>query len=85
MLVMPPGHVIADQLAFHQSIQAGLTHALNGGIVTLRIVLDRPTTGYGDIKVGENFGVEPVRKLKAFAEKPELEAAQTYVLSGNYL
>lgn len=85
LLVMPADHVIADQAAFHQAIQAGLSHALNGAMVTFGIVPDRPETGYGYIEVGENFDTGPVRKLKAFAEKPELSVAQTYVTSGNYL
>lgn len=85
LLVMPADHVIADLAVFHRTIQAGLSHAINGAMVTFGIVPDRPEVGYGYILVGDVMEASAVRQLLAFVEKPALETALAYLAGGNHL
>ncbi len=85
LLVMPADHVIADLNVFHNTIEAGLSHAINGAMVTFGIVPDRPEIGYGYILVGDAIDATVVRELLAFVEKPALATAITYVAGGNHL
>lgn len=43
-----------------------------------------PEIGYGYIELGQNIS-ENIFEVKSFKEKPDLESAQKYVSSGNYL
>lgn len=54
-------------------------------LVTIGITPDNPNTGYGYIKVGDKFTNEPVNAVEEFVEKPNLETAERYIKSGNYL
>ena len=55
-----------------------------GAVVTFGIVPDQPETGYGYIRVdGER--ADGSRSIAAFVEKPDLETAEAYVASGEYL
>ncbi|MDO8178839.1 MAG: mannose-1-phosphate guanylyltransferase/mannose-6-phosphate isomerase [Undibacterium sp.] len=85
LLVMPADHVIADLAAFHRTIQAGLSYAIDGAMVTFGIVPDRPEIGYGYILVGNALETAAARQLLAFVEKPALETALVYVAGGNHL
>lgn len=85
LLVMPADHVIADLSIFHGAIQAGLTHAIDGAIVTFGIVPDRPETGYGYILLGNTINASTTRQLLAFVEKPTIETALIYLAGGNHL
>lgn len=85
LLVMPADHVIADLAVFHRAIQTGLSHAINGAMVTFGIVPDRPEIGYGYILAGNVIGTSSARQLLAFVEKPPLETALAYVASGDHL
>ena len=79
MLVMPADHLIRDTAAFHSVVIKGTELASVGRLVTFGIVPDKPETGYGYIKRGENHQVE------AFIEKPDAETAKRYLSSGDYL
>ncbi len=85
LLVMPADHVIADLDVFHSTIEAGLSQAANGAMVTFGIVPDRPEIGYGYILAGDAIDATVVRELLAFVEKPALETAITYVAGGKHL
>ncbi len=85
LLVMPADHVIADLAAFHRTIQAGLSYAIDGAMVTFGIVPDRPEIGYGYILVGNALETAAARQLLAFVEKPALETALVYVAGGDHL
>lgn len=85
LLVMPADHVIADLAVFHRTIQAGLSYAIDGAMVTFGIVPDRPEIGYGYILVGDALNTAAARQLLAFVEKPALETALVYVAGGNHL
>ncbi len=78
MLVMPSDHAIQDTQNFQTVLQAAISLAEQGQIVTFGIVPDRPETGYGYIRAkGE--------QIEAFVEKPNAATAQDYLASGAYL
>ena len=52
MLLSPSDHVVRDQDAFRNAIEAGRNAANEGKLVTFGIVPDHPVTGYGYIKKG---------------------------------
>ncbi|NBF03348.1 mannose-1-phosphate guanylyltransferase/mannose-6-phosphate isomerase [Pseudomonas sp. Fl5BN2] len=84
LLVLAADHLIRDIVAFQQSIQQALPLALAGKLVTFGIVPTQAETGYGYIEKGDaldasGFGVA------RFVEKPDIDAAQAYLASGNYL
>jgi mannose-1-phosphate guanylyltransferase len=83
LLVMPSDHVIADVGAFHAAIHAALPAVEDGWLVTFGITPDAPETGYGYIKVGEAIG-EGVHRVDRFVEKPQREAAETMLASGDH-
>lgn len=82
LLVMPADHVIQNEVEFGRSIQRATELANSGYLVTLGIVPSYAETGYGYIKasseLGSGFAVDE------FKEKPDAEAAQQYLDSGNY-
>jgi mannose-1-phosphate guanylyltransferase len=85
MVVLPSDQHVADVAAFQRSVEEAIGAAQHGHIVTLGIAPTRPETGYGYIRVGEGLGSGPAKKVAAFAEKPNLETAQRFLASGEYL
>lgn len=79
MLVMPADHVIANQQGLGKAISEAYELATAGRLVTFGIVPTSAHTGYGYIRQGENNSVAE------FVEKPDLETAEKYVRSGDYL
>lgn len=57
----------------------------NDYLVTVGIEPTEPNTGYGYIKVGRKFTNEEINEVDRFVEKPNLETAQRYIKSGEYL
>lgn len=84
LLVSPSDHVVPDQPAFLEAIQAGLGEAQNGQLVTFGITPTHPETGYGYLEVASSGAGGPA-PLKAFIEKPDLEKAKSLLASGNHL
>lgn len=85
LLVMPADHVIADKAAFHRAVEAGLTQAQQGAIITFGIKPHRPEVGYGYIKMGPAIANSSLHGIDSFVEKPDLATATTYLSSGQYL
>ncbi len=79
MLVLPADHVIRDLAAFETTIKQAVELAKQDALVTFGVQPTRPETGYGYIRSGDNFSVVE------FVEKPNLEKAQAYLDSGEYL
>ncbi len=91
LLILPSDHIVRDEAAFTQAVEAGVAPARSGGLVTFGIVPTRPETGYGYIKAGEPLegksgpdGRGPFR-IERFVEKPDRETAARYLESGRYL
>ncbi|HGM7312606.1 TPA: mannose-1-phosphate guanylyltransferase/mannose-6-phosphate isomerase [Stenotrophomonas maltophilia] len=81
LLVLPSDHVITDEAAFRNAVQAAASAAEAGKLVTFGIVPTGPETGYGYIKAANGQGL---RAVERFVEKPDLETAAGYVSSGQY-
>lgn len=84
MLVMPADHLIRDMDAFSQAVQSATKLAAEGWLTCLGVTPTHPETGYGYIRSGD--GIESWgHKIDAFVEKPDLETAQRYLRSGEFL
>jgi mannose-1-phosphate guanylyltransferase len=88
LAILPADHFIRDEPKFRGVLTAGLAWAWEtGDIVTLGITPDRPETGYGYLRKGEQRGKagnQPVHRVAAFVEKPDLRKAKRYLASGDY-
>lgn len=84
MLVAPSDHWIDNEQEFIRNIETAYkASAANDILMTLGIQPSSPNTGYGYIQFSESD--EEVKKVKNFTEKPDLETAQTFLASGEYL
>ena len=78
MLVLPADHLIEDLPAFDRAVQEAKAIAQQGNLVTFGIKPHAPETGFGYIEAQKNT-------VKRFVEKPNLETAQAFLASGNFL
>jgi mannose-1-phosphate guanylyltransferase/mannose-6-phosphate isomerase len=83
LLVLAADHLIQDQQGFIDAVENAKSLALDGKLVTFGIVPDRPEVGFGYIEVGDSIGVGKL--VSRFVEKPDLETANSYLASGNFL
>jgi mannose-1-phosphate guanylyltransferase len=84
IVVSPADHVIANVGEFKRVINQALDYTKGNDIlVTLGIQPSRPDTGYGYIQYLD--GVDELRKVKTFTEKPELELAKRFIESGDFV
>ncbi len=85
MLVMPADQFIPDVENFNKVVGAAIEWAKNNDdLVTLGVRPSRPETGFGYLKLGKKFN-DNCYKVDKFVEKPNLENAQNFFESGNYL
>lgn len=86
MLTMPSDHLIRNIDSFQEAMKTAVKGAEKGFMITFGIKPNKPETGYGYIEVKGGYGDfgPPFMKLERFVEKPDLEAAKTYVEKGNY-
>lgn len=85
MLILPADHHIVDEDALGKVFLNTIDSAKDGNIVTFGITPTRPDTGYGYIRTGSSNKTGRVYGVKQFVEKPDLETAQAYLESGEYL
>ena len=86
ILLLPSDHVVTDETKFREAVALAVEAAENGRIVTFGIAPDGPETGYGYIQNGPALaGMEGVRSVTRFAEKPDKETAARYLASGDYV
>ena len=88
LLVLPADHLIRNDALFAERVQKGTELASAGNIITFGIVPDRPETGYGYIRKGEDiqgFADCGACVVREFSEKPDYEKACNYVKSNEYL
>lgn len=85
-VVAPSDHLILKEDLFADSIEKALNTASEADVLlTLGIVPSRPDTGYGYVQYTENKLNDYFHKVKTFTEKPNLELAQTFIRSGDFL
>ena len=77
LLVMPADHLIDDLEAFSHAVHQAEQLASQSKLVTFAINPTSPETGFGYIEAVGN-------EVKRFIEKPDLQAAEEYLVSGNF-
>jgi mannose-1-phosphate guanylyltransferase len=89
IVVAPSDHIILKEEEFVKTLQSALQAASeNDWLLTLGITPSRPDTGYGYIQHKSEAvyaGDDKIRKVKTFTEKPNLELAETFLESGDFL
>ena len=84
MLVAPSDHWIDNEAEFSRNIQTSFQACSERDILmTLGIQPDSPNTGYGYIQFETDE--KEIKKVKNFTEKPNLETAEKFLASGEYL
>lgn len=90
LLVLAADHVIKDIEKFHQAISVATVAAVEGKLVTFGIVPTHAEIGYGYIQKGSRSKQKEqqendIYQVAKFVEKPNIETAQGYLESGDYL
>jgi len=86
LIVAPSDHMILDTDAFRSITSKALDFVTQiKSLVTLGIKPTHPNTGYGYIQHEALAAGEGIYKVKTFTEKPNLELAKTFLLSGDFL
>jgi len=89
IVVAPSDHLIFNEDLFIQNIGKALEAATeNDWLVTLGIKPTRPDTGYGYIQYDETIKHPKnpkISKVKTFTEKPNVELAEKFIESGDFL
>jgi|SRR5690348_3577878 mannose-1-phosphate guanylyltransferase len=86
LICAPADHLILDNTSFIKvSLEAlGFTDK-NNALVTLGIKPTSPNTGYGYIQYEQYAVSDNVYKVKTFTEKPDIELAKQFLISGDFL
>ncbi len=91
MIVLPADHLIRNQEEFLRVLDRGVRVATeNDALVTIGIHPTHPETGYGyiqfdDTTEGNPYHGDGVSRVRAFAEKPNLETAVQFIKSGDFV
>jgi mannose-1-phosphate guanylyltransferase len=91
MVILPADHIIRDTEEFLRVIQRAAHVANeNDALVTIGIKPTHPETGYGYIQFEDSskknpYAAEGIYRVKTFAEKPNLETAEKFLSSGDFL
>ena len=84
MVVTPSDAYIRDEKEYARLLRVAIQAAEEkNALVTVGITPTFPATGYGYICCEQDVG--PVKKVKRFVEKPDLETAKAYLASGDYV
>ena len=85
IVVTPSDHAIFKENAFYQVLEQAFTGAQDTQkLITIGIEPTRPETGYGYIQY--DAGTEaPLKAVKTFTEKPQLEFAKKFLESGDFV
>ncbi|MEO8764408.1 MAG: sugar phosphate nucleotidyltransferase [Ginsengibacter sp.] len=86
LICAPADHLILDDLSFIKvSLQALEFTEKNNALITLGIKPLQPNTGYGYIQHEEVAVQDNIYKVKTFTEKPDIELAKKFLISGDFL
>jgi mannose-1-phosphate guanylyltransferase len=86
LIVAPADHLILDKKAFTKVCLEALSFVgKHNAFITLGIKPTYPNTGYGYIQHEQHSVSDNVYKVKTFTEKPNLELAETFLASGDFL
>ena len=84
LLVLPADHYIGRPEDLRDAVNAAVDVASDQKLVTFGLIPSRPETGYGYIKRGAAI-TKKAAVLETFVEKPDVETAEAYLASGEYV
>lgn len=84
MLVLPSDHLVRDERAFRQAVEAGLPAARAGQVVLFGVRPTRPERAFGYIELAAPAGTDPAPFI-GFAEKPDAARARELLAGGRHL
>ena len=84
LLVLPADHYIGRPEDLRDAVTAAVDVASDQKLVTFGLIPSRPETGYGYIKRGAAI-TKRASVLETFVEKPDVETAEAYLASGEYV
>ncbi|HVT62990.1 MAG TPA: sugar phosphate nucleotidyltransferase [Legionellaceae bacterium] len=84
MLILPCDHIIEDLNGFFQMVEAGVTAADKGKLVTFGVTPTYPATIYGYIRKGKFLSQINAFEVQTFVEKPQETLAMSYFKSQEY-
>lgn len=82
IIILPADHYIGNKNEFCRVVKEAMENT-NDHVGTIGIKPSRPETGYGYIEKGDWLGKYYI--AKRFTEKPDVETAQEFVSSNNYV
>jgi mannose-1-phosphate guanylyltransferase len=89
MVVEPSDHLIIKEATFEKAVKSCLDRAAQEDcLLTIGIKPTRPDTGYGYIQFTEDesgYKDKRIKKVKTFTEKPDLDMANFFLQSGDFL
>jgi mannose-1-phosphate guanylyltransferase len=91
MIILPADHIIRDTEEFLHVLQRSIRVAQeSNALVTIGIQPTHPETGYGYIQFDDSpeknqYMTDGIYSVKTFAEKPNLETAEKFLKSGDFL
>lgn len=89
MVVAPSDHLITKEDTYVKAIKSCMTKAAGEDcLITIGIKPTRPDTGYGYIQfveAGASVKDKRIKKVKTFTEKPDLDMANFFLRSGDFL
>jgi len=85
LLVLAADHVIENTDEFQRVVKNSAELAEAGKLVTFGIVPSHAETGYGYIRQGKAVAGTSGFNVAEFVEKPDLDTANSYLESGDYL
>lgn len=84
VVVTPSDQYVGNEVVFEEVIKRNLAYAaIHDSLVTIGITPSYPATGYGYIQLAEKE--RSITKVLAFKEKPTLDIAEKFLLSGDYV
>jgi mannose-1-phosphate guanylyltransferase len=84
--VLPADHRVGDPAAFRATLErAARIVEREDRVMTLGVTPRWAETGYGYLELEPGAGLEGVRRVRRFVEKPTPENAARFVASGDYL
>ncbi|RAU83746.1 mannose-1-phosphate guanylyltransferase [Pontibacter arcticus] len=85
LVVTPSDHVVLKEQVFTDVIKEAVAAADKDDVlITLGITPSRPDTGYGYIQYISDEA-QSIKKVKTFTEKPNLELAEMFLNSGDFV
>jgi mannose-1-phosphate guanylyltransferase len=86
MIAAPADHLVLEPDEFIKTAKKAFDFVDNiNALITIGIKPTYPNTGYGYIQHDTAEAAPDVYKVKTFTEKPNVELAQTFIASGDFL